>query len=193
MDFRVRPRDKTPKSGVAHCKLSPSQESENEQIQNQIDSHFFFDSQGIVHKEFVPPRQTVNQTFYREVLEKLRKRVARVRPGIARTWMLHYDNAPCHTAVSINEFLAEKGIPVFPHPPYSPDLSPCDFFLFPRLKNHLKGRHFGTVDNIQKSVTDELKGIPAEAFQHCYEQWKQRLRRCVAAQGNYFEGDNLDL
>jgi len=42
MDFGVRPRDKTPKSGVAHCKLSPSQESENEQIQNQIDAHFFF-------------------------------------------------------------------------------------------------------------------------------------------------------
>jgi len=80
-----------------------------------------------------------------------------------------------------------------PQPPYSPDLSPCDFFLFPQLKNHLKGRHFGTLDNIQDSVTDELKGIPAKAFQHCYKQWKQRLRRCVAAQGNYFEGDNLDL
>ena len=63
MDFGVRPRDKTPKSGVAHCKLSPSQESENEQNQNQIDAHFFFYSQGIVQKEFVPPGQTVNQTF----------------------------------------------------------------------------------------------------------------------------------
>jgi len=58
----------------------------------------------------------------------------------------------------------------FLSPPCSPDLSPCDFFLFSRLKNHLKGRHFGTLDNIQKSVIDELKGIPAEAFQHCYEQ-----------------------
>jgi len=57
----------------------------------------------------------------------------------------------------------------------------------------LKGRHFGTSDNIQKSVTDGLKGIPTEAFQHCYEQWKQRIRRCVAAQGNYFRGDVLDL
>ena len=119
--------------------------------------------------------------------------VARVRTGIGRTWMVHHDNVPCHTAVSINEFLAEKRIPVVTQPPYSPDLSPCDFLLFPRLKNHLKGRHFGTLDNIQKSVTDELKGISAEAFQYCYEQWKQRLRRCVAAQGNYFEGDNLDL
>jgi len=57
----------------------------------------------------------------------------------------------------------------------------------------LKERKFGTLDNIQKSVTDELKGIPAGAFQHCYKQWEQRLRRCVAAQGNYIEVDNLDL
>jgi len=79
MDFGLRPRDKTPKSGVAHCKLSPSQEIENEQIQNQIDANlFFFDSEGIVHKDFVPPGQTVNETFYREVLESFRKRVARV-------------------------------------------------------------------------------------------------------------------
>ena len=153
----------------------------------------FFDSQEIVHKEFVPPGQTVNQTFYQEVLERLRKRVARVRPDNACTWMLHHDNAPCHTAVSINEFLAEKSNPVVPQPPYSPDLSPCEFFLFPQLKNHLKGRHMNILDNIQKSITDELKGTPAEAFHHCYEQWKQCLRHCVAAQGNYFEGDNLDL
>jgi len=107
--------------------------------------------------------------------------------------MLHHDNAPFHTAVSINEFLAEKRILVVPQPPYSPDLSPCNFFLFLRLKNHLKGCNFSTMDNIQKSVTDELKGIPAEAFQHCYEKWKQRLRRCLATRWNYFEGDNLDL
>jgi len=170
MGFGVRPRDKTLNSEVAHCKPSPSQESENEQIQNQINAHLFFYSQGIVHKEFVPSGQTVNQTVYQEVLERLSKRVARVKPGIAHTWMLQHDNAPCHTAVSINEFLAEKSIPVAPQSPYSPDLSSCDFILFSRLKNHLKGRQFGTLDNIQKSVTDELYGISAEAFQHCYEQ-----------------------
>jgi hypothetical protein len=48
-----------------------------------------------------------------------------------------------------------------PHPPYSPDLSPCDFFLFPKFKFRLKGRHFGSVDNIQKVVTDQLRALPA--------------------------------
>ena len=118
--------------------------------------------------------------------------MARVRPGIARTWKQHHEYAPFHTAVSVNDYWQKKHF-CGSSAPYSPDLSPCDVFLFPRLKTLLKGRHFGTLNNIQKSVTDELKGIPAEDFQHCYEEWKQRLRRYVAAQGNYFEGDNLDL
>ena len=88
------------------------------------------------------------------------------------------------------EFLAKKGIPVVPQPPYSPDLSPCDFFLFPKLKFHFKGRHFGTVENIEKAVTDQLKAIPVSDYQRYYEEWEQRLQRCVASQGNYFEGTN---
>jgi hypothetical protein len=49
------------------------------------------------------------------------------------------------------------------------------------------------VDNIQKVVTDQLKALPHEDFQHCYRQWEQRLWLCVASEGNYFEGDKVDL
>ena len=111
-----------------------------------------------------------------------------MRPSIADNWMLHHDNAPCHTAISVIKFLA-----VVPQPPYSPDLSPCDFFLFPKLKFHLKGCHFGTVESIEKAVTDQLKAIPVSNYERCYEEWEQRLWRCVTSQGNYFEGDKLDL
>jgi len=93
----------------------------------------------------------------------------------------------------MNEFLAKKGISVILQPPYSPDLSPCDFFLFPKLKFNLKGHHFGIVDNIQKVMTDQLRALLHGHFQHCYQEWEQCLRRCVASQGNYFEGDNFDL
>ena len=153
----------------------------------------FFDSQGILHIEFVPQGQTVNRFYYREILERLRKRVVRVRPSIANNWMLHHNNAPCHMAISVIEFLTKKGIPVVPHTPYSPDLSPCDFFLFPKLKFYLKGRHFEKVENTEKAVIDQPKAIPVSDFQRCYDEWEQRLRRCVASQGNYFEGDKLDL
>jgi hypothetical protein len=69
---------------------------------------------------------------------------------------------------------------------------PRDFFLFPKLKFHLKGRHFGNVDTIQKIVTDQLSALPHNDSQHCYREW-ERLRRCVASQGNYFEGDDVDF
>ena len=100
---------------------------------------------------------------------------------------------PRYMAISVIEFLAKKGIPVVPKPPYSLDLSPCDFFLFPKLKFYLKGRHFGTVENTEKAVTDQLKAILVSDFQRCYEEWEQCLRRSVASQGNYFEGYKLDL
>ena len=110
----------------------------------------FFDSCGIVHKESVPPGQTVNHVFYKDVLERLRKRVQRARRNIADNWVLHHVNVPAQTALSIREFLGKKNIPLLPHPPYSPDLSPCDFFLYPKLKSKLKGHHFGTMETYKK-------------------------------------------
>ena len=72
--------------------------------------------------------------FYREILERLRKRVARVRPGIARTWTLHHDNAPCHTAFSINEFLAEKTLLWLLSPPIHRISVPVTSFYYPGSK-----------------------------------------------------------
>jgi len=111
----------------------------------------FFNSHGIVHKESVPPGQTVKHAFYKDVLEQLRKWVQGVRTDIADDWVLHHDNVPAHNALSIQEFLAKKNIPILPHPPYSPDLAPCDFYLFPKLKSKLKSHHFRTMENIQKN------------------------------------------
>ena len=68
-------------------------------------------------------------------------------------------------ALSIREFLAKKNIPVLPHPPYSPDLALCDFYLFFKLKSKLKRHHFGTMENIQKIVTDELNTLTENDFQ----------------------------
>ena len=134
--------------------------------------------------------QTVNHAFYKDVLERLRKRVQQVRTDIADDWVLHHDNAPAHTALSIREFLAKKNIPVLPHPPYSPDPAPCDFYLFCKLKLKLKCLHFGTMENIQKVVTDKLQTLTENSFRYCYDQWKKRWNHCVTSQG-YFEGDNL--
>jgi hypothetical protein len=94
---------------VAHEQLTMPKESKNEKTKNQNHANLFFRQSKRVHEEFVPQGQTVNKHYYRGVLERLIKRVHhRVWPETVDTWMLHHDNAPCHTATSANEFLAKK-------------------------------------------------------------------------------------
>jgi hypothetical protein len=75
--------------------------------------------------------------------------------------------------------------------PYLPDLAPCDFFLFQKVKTASKGHHFGSTEDIQWSVTQVFNDITQNEFQECYKQWQHRWTRCVKAQGIYFEGDRI--
>ena len=86
----------------------------------------FFDTRGIFHYEFVPTGQTVNQVYYLELLERLREIVRRKRPEpfANNSLILHHDNAPAHTALSVWEFLATKQITVLEHPACTPVLAP---------------------------------------------------------------------
>ena len=106
----------------------------------------FFDQKGIVHKEFVPPGQTANAAFYVEVLKCLWENVRRKRldQWQNNTWLLHHDNALAHATLLTRRFLTDNHMTVVPHPPYSPNLAPSDFFLFPKLKMKLKGRRLQT-------------------------------------------------
>ena len=103
------------------------------------------------------------------------------------SWFLLHDNAPVHRAVAVQEFLARKKVCVLNHPPYSPDLSPCDYFLFPKLKLPLKGRLFEDVQDIQGAVTSTLRAIPQEDVQRSFQSLLERATRCIDAEGMYFE------
>ena len=84
-------------------------------------------------------------------------------------------------------FLARKQVCVLNHPPYSPDLSPCDYFLFPKLKLPLKGRHFEDVQDIQGAVTSSLRAVPQEDVQRSFQSLLDRATRCIDLEGMYFE------
>jgi hypothetical protein len=73
------------------------------------------------------------------------------------------------------------------HPPYSPDLSPCDYFLFPKLKLPLKGRLFEDVQDIPGAVTSSLRAKPQADLQRSFQSLLDRATRCVDAEGMYFE------
>lgn len=147
----------------------------------------FFDAKGVIHREFLPAGQTVTGAFYLQVLRRLKARVSRVRPEIAEDWILHHDNAPSHTCFVVSQFLAKNKVATLNQPPYSPDLAPSDFFLFPRLKKDLKGRRFDDVAAVQMATTTGLSSIPVSEFQGAYESWKKRWQRCIDAEGSYFE------
>ena len=76
---------------------------------------------------------------------------------------------------------------ILTHPPYSPDLAPCDFALFPKLKDELKGKHFNDLDELRSESIRILYSYPVEWFDQVYRQWIEMHRKCIASQGAYFE------
>jgi len=148
------------------------------------------ESQGIVHTEFVQEGCTVNAEYYKGVLDHLISRIRRVRPALHRTrgdFFLLHDNAPAHSAAKIRQFLTQKQVATLNHPPYSPDLSPPDYFLFPKAKLQLKDARFDTIEEIQKAVTDQLNKISAEDFSNAMKKLGTRANLCITSNGSYFE------
>jgi DNA-binding CsgD family transcriptional regulator len=106
-------------------------------------------------------------------------RTARPAQGV-RGSLLHLDNAPTH---KIEEELARLGVVRIPQPPYSPDLSPCDFHLFGYIKEVLQGLVFDSEDQLRCQIDVLMVAFNKEARRGVFEEWKQRLERCIRAGG----------
>jgi hypothetical protein len=103
--------------------------------------------------------------------------------------LLHHDHALSHTSVFTQQFLEKHKSAVIPHPPYSFDLAPCDFFLFLKIKLKLKGHRFDTIEEIQSESQRVLDTLTVKDFQEVFQKWRRRWYRCLHEGGNYFEGD----
>ena len=146
----------------------------------------FFNAQGTVAIDILPEKTSINATYYTGVvLPKVVKEVCNQRPtvGTSRTLLLH-DNAAAHKAKVTTTFLSDQGIQILDHLSYSPDLAPCDFWLFPTLKERLAGQKF----DLAKAVKSQLDAIPKEDYQGALFAWRRRLEKCVRVKGEYFEG-----
>ena len=156
---------------------------------------FFSISGGLSTLIGVPEGQTVNHVYYKNVLTTLRERVRRRRPDMWKnaSWILHHDNAPTHNALTVKRYLAKNISPVKEHPPYSPDLAPCDFFLFPKINSALKGTRFESVDAVKAKATQLLNSLTQNDLQHCFQQWKIRMERWRDRGGDYIKGDNISI
>jgi histone-lysine N-methyltransferase SETMAR len=118
--------------------------------------------------------QTVNQAYYMEMLKWLHESMHRKSPELwPSDLILHHDNDPAHKALSAKQFVTQKSITEMEHPPYSLDLAPNDFWLFPQIKPALKGRRFQDIEYIhkkKKNVTTALKAVPQQKFQKYFQQ-----------------------
>ncbi|KAJ4452124.1 hypothetical protein ANN_03641 [Periplaneta americana] len=150
-------------------------------------------ARGLMHHEFIPEGRTVTKELYVETLRRLWDAVRRKRPEkwVENNWFLMHDNAPAHRAIIVKNFLARHNITALDHPPYSPDLSPPDYFLFPRLKSHLKGRRFNA-EEVIANATRALRRVSQNGFQACFQELYTRWQKCVVAEGNYFEGNAVE-
>ena len=134
-------------------------------------------------------QRTVTSTWYvRECLPLVLAAVAKRRPRTRhRGLLLHHDNAAAHRAAATQEFLHAERVHQLEHPPYSPDLAPCNFFVFPFVKSKLRGVRFDTPDLAVEAFLEHIEAIPQSEWASMFQKWFQRMQKCIDNAGEYFE------
>ena len=132
--------------------------------------------EGIVLNHMVPNKTIVNGDYYSGVLrEQLQRAIQGKRPELYRSgFMLHQDNAPVHVSRVVKQTMSDLNIEPLQHPPYSPDLAICDFFLFPIVKDHLRGRKFESRAKLGTAITEALRPCSACAWKDGTSALKRR-------------------
>ena len=149
----------------------------------------FFDIVGVLLNWAVPVGTKVNASYYRWILqEKLRPAIRKKRPGmLERGVIFHHDNAPVHKAKCVAELLDSWDWEILQQPRYSPDLAPADFFIFPRMKEGLRGQRFSSEEQINNNAASALRDLANVGLRVGFEAWVRRWEKCVELDGRYVE------
>jgi histone-lysine N-methyltransferase SETMAR len=137
----------------------------------------FFTSRRLIVLEALPKGTTFTQhNFISDISpdldgEKLRYR--RKNPG--QESFLYMDDSKCHNAKKITGKLQQKHITRAPHPPYSPDLSPCDFWFFGMVREKINDREFDSAQEILSSLSDAQNDLTVEEIQRLFLEWRDHL------------------
>jgi hypothetical protein len=132
----------------------------------------------------LPPGETFDQSFFVDIVLSGLKRKPTQNPDSnpEKGHFLHLDNTIPHLA---DREMQSNNLTQVPHPVYSPDFAPADFWLFGYLKMMLEGNSFQTAEELQEKVTDILVSIPTSTFRAVFEERKSRLLQCTEAGGDY--------
>ena len=150
---------------------------------------WFFGKTGHVATVLLDNQQTVNATWYvnhciPHVIDAWQSK--HPRSELQRLFWYH-DNASAHTAAQTMDFFTQNSIQLVTHPPFSPDLAPCHFFLSPTVKEKLKRTKFGTPDDAVNAFGSTMLDLSHEQWANCFIAWVNRMKLCVQCDGDYFE------
>uniref|UniRef100_A0A8C5RFZ3 Transposase n=1 Tax=Laticauda laticaudata TaxID=8630 RepID=A0A8C5RFZ3_LATLA len=147
----------------------------------------FWDRQGVLI-DFLEHGSTINSVGYCEMLQKLRKAIQNKRRGKLSSKILFlHDSARPHTANPTQEVLNAFKWEIFPHSPYSPNLAPSDYCLFPRMKTWLGTQHFDDDAELRAGLTDWLKSQTAEFYDNGITKLVNRYDKCLNLFSKYVE------
>jgi histone-lysine N-methyltransferase SETMAR len=105
----------------------------------------FWDAHGVIFFDFLEKGKTITGPYYASLLDRLNEEIKTKRKHLLKKKVLfHHDNAPAHSSNIVQAKLHDLGYELLLHPPYSPDLAPCDYFLFLNLKTWLQGKKCGS-------------------------------------------------
>ncbi|CAH1977563.1 unnamed protein product [Acanthoscelides obtectus] len=120
-------------------------------------------------------QRTVSADWYTTIcLPKVITELRKINPE--RRIIFHQDNASSHTAQKTIQYLTEENVELLDHPPYSPDLSPNDFFTFPKIENRMRGQRFQSPQQAVDAFKNAVLELPAKAWNKCFENWFERIR-----------------
>lgn len=180
------PEEKSQSKEYRHSSSPPPRKFKVGPSAGKILLTVFWDGTQVLLTDFLEKGTTINSPRYIETLRKLRRRVCRVRGSTDRI-LLQHDNATPHTSHATREALTKLKFETLPHPPYSPDLAPCDFYLFPNLKRYLKGNKFSSDDEVREAVQAWLRSKNSEYFADGMRKLVHRWECCIALAGDYVE------
>ena len=154
----------------------------------------FWDAKGVIMLDFLPKRSTITGVYYANLLDQLRTVIREKRRGkLSEGVLLQQDNARVHTCKVAMDAVERNGYELIPHPSYSPDLAPSDFFLFPNLKKDIRGRHFQSDEEVVTAVEEWVDGKDPDFFSSGLMALEHRWSKCVTLEGNYIEKEEVDL
>lgn len=159
-----------------------------QQSAGKVMASVFWDAHGIIFIDYLGKGKTINSDYYIALLQRLKDEIAKKRPHLKKKKVLfHQDNAPCHKSMKTMAKLHELGFELLPHPPYSPDLAPSDFFLFSDLKRMLAGKKFKADEEVIAETEAYFEAKDKSYYKNGIEKLEDRYNRCIALDGNYVE------